>query len=70
MYKKLLSAFHIISIDLPGMGLSSKENINISNKEQAMDFLSGTIIALMQQFPGKKTLIGHSFGGYVAGLVA
>ncbi|KAM3141147.1 hypothetical protein pb186bvf_006752 [Paramecium bursaria] len=70
MYKKLLKAFYVISIDLPGMGQSSKENISLNNRDEAINFLSGTIINAMKQFPGKKTLIGHSFGGYIAALVA
>ena len=48
MYKRLLSVFYVISIDLPGMGLSSKENISLTNRDEAINFLSETIISVMK----------------------
>ena len=35
--------FHVYAIDLPGMGFSSKSDINISDRENTLNFFMGTI---------------------------
>ena len=43
MYKELIKMFHVYSIDLPGMGFSSKGDINISDRDNTLNFFMGTI---------------------------
>lgn len=44
MLKALMQEFHqVYAIDLPGMGFSSKENINIKTPKHAIDFFINTI---------------------------
>ncbi|CAD8126657.1 unnamed protein product [Paramecium sonneborni] len=68
IYGEIIKKFKVYSIDLPGMGYSSKQDIKIDFFEEAMEFFIGTISKLiMELYPQQKvTLIGHSFGGFVA----
>ncbi|KAM3141159.1 hypothetical protein pb186bvf_006764 [Paramecium bursaria] len=72
MYKELIKMFHVYSIDLPGMGFSSKGDINISDRDNTLNFFMGTIGNFIQKtFQGQKiNLFGHSFGGYIAAQLA
>jgi pimeloyl-ACP methyl ester carboxylesterase len=45
IFNQLSQKFYIVAIDLPGMGSSSKEHINISNYEETRSFFTGTIEA-------------------------
>lgn len=60
--KKLASGFRIISIDLPGHGLS-----DITEETHSMESLATAINQLIKSLGIKKVfMIGHSLGGYVA----
>ncbi|CAD8187809.1 unnamed protein product [Paramecium pentaurelia] len=67
-YGKLIEQFKVYSIDLPGMGYSSKSDIKMDSFEEAMEFFMGTISKLIMGLcPNQQvTLIGHSFGGFIA----
>lgn len=43
MYSELIKHFKVFSIDLPGMGLSSKADINMNSFDEALNFFLGTI---------------------------
>ncbi len=60
--EKLAGSFRVISIDLPGHGLSS-----IFSHTHTMEFMATVVKDLLESLNIKKTfLIGHSLGGYVA----
>lgn len=62
-----MNNFLIYSIDLPGMGYSSKENIKITNYEDTLAFFMQTIKLWAEKLNLTRfTLAGHSFGGYIA----
>ncbi|MFA6770028.1 MAG: alpha/beta fold hydrolase, partial [Bacteroidales bacterium] len=58
----LLSPYmRVVSIDLPGHGLSGSYPIN------SMEYCSSTIVSVMDKLNIEKAwLMGHSMGGYVA----
>ena len=59
--KKLSSRFKIISIDLPGHGLSS-----VYGEVHTMEFMATAVKELIEDLNLKKIfLTGHSLGGYV-----
>jgi pimeloyl-ACP methyl ester carboxylesterase len=59
--KKLASKFRVISIDLPGHGLSK-----VYSECHTVEFLAGAVKSLLDNLNIKKNfLIGHSMGGYV-----
>ena len=59
--KKLTSKFRVISIDLPGHGLSK-----VYGECHTMEFMAGAVKVLLDNLHiGKIFLIGHSMGGYV-----
>ncbi|CAD8191367.1 unnamed protein product [Paramecium octaurelia] len=68
IYGELIEKFKVYSLDLPGMGYSSKSDIKMDSFEEAMDFFMGTISKLIMGLcPNQQvTLIGHSFGGFIA----
>ena len=43
VYGELIKEFKVFSLDLPGMGYSSKEDIKMDSFEEAMEFFMGTI---------------------------
>lgn len=43
IYEQLIRKFRIYSIDLPGMGYSSKSDILMESYEDAIEFFMGTI---------------------------
>jgi pimeloyl-ACP methyl ester carboxylesterase len=60
--KKLASKFRIISIDLPGHGLS-----DVYGETHTMEFMAAAIRKLLDKLDIIKVcLVGHSLGGYVA----
>ena len=60
--EKLASEFRVISIDLPGSGLS-----DIYGEVHTMEFMAQTVQELIKSLGLKKIfLTGHSLGGYVA----
>lgn len=72
--KPLAEKYHLVMIDIIGMGGSSRPNFAVKDQSEADDFLVMWLEAWRQKFvPGGLTgfiLAGHSFGGYVAGLYA
>jgi pimeloyl-ACP methyl ester carboxylesterase len=59
---KLSSEFRVISIDLPGHGLS-----DIYDETHSMEFMATAVKELIDSISIKKVFItGHSLGGYVA----
>jgi pimeloyl-ACP methyl ester carboxylesterase len=59
--KKLASQYRVISIDLPGHGLSK-----VYSECHTVEFMAGAVKALLDNLNIKKVfLIGHSMGGYV-----
>jgi pimeloyl-ACP methyl ester carboxylesterase len=58
---KLRSDFRVISVDLPGSGLS-----DVFGEVHSMEFMAGAIKELFEYLALKKVfLTGHSLGGYV-----
>lgn len=68
IYEQLIRKFRIYSIDLPGMGYSSKSDILMESYEDAIEFFMGTISKFIENVikEEKIILIGHSFGGFLA----
>ncbi len=59
---KLAKKFRIISVDLPGHGLSK-----VYSESHTMEFMAGAVKVLLENLNIKKVfLTGHSLGGYVA----
>jgi len=59
---KLAKKFRIISVDLPGHGLSK-----VYSESHTMEFMAGAVKELLENLNIKKVfLTGHSLGGYVA----
>lgn len=59
--KRLSDKFRIISIDLPGHGLSK-----VYSDTHTMDFMAGAVKGLMDSLHLKRAFVtGHSLGGYV-----
>ena len=60
--EKLKSEFRIISVDLPGHGLS-----DVYGEVHSMEFMATAVKNLVDSLDLKKVfLVGHSLGGYVA----
>ncbi len=60
--KKFDNEYKILTIDLPGHGLSG-----YNKEENSMSFCSGVIADVMDKLELKTaTLVGHSMGGYIA----
>ncbi|KRX10757.1 hypothetical protein PPERSA_04924 [Pseudocohnilembus persalinus] len=67
MLYKLNHDFEIYSIDLPGMGLSSRPKFNYVNFQDNLDFFIKTIEKYTEMAElDKFILVGHSFGGYIS----
>jgi pimeloyl-ACP methyl ester carboxylesterase len=59
---KLAKKFRIISVDLPGHGLSK-----VYSESHTMEFMAGSVKVLLENLNIKQVfLTGHSLGGYVA----
>lgn len=58
---------NVYAIDLPGVGLSSRNPFNIKNPEEIIKYYISKI-NLWREFLGlnKIVLIGHSFGGFIS----
>lgn len=60
--EKLAQSFRVITVDLPGCGLS-----DVFGEIHSMEFMAGATKELIDYLNIKKVfLIGHSLGGYVA----
>jgi len=60
--KKLAAKYRVISVDLPGHGLSK-----LYDESQTMEFMAGAVKGLLDSLNIRKAIIvGHSMGGYVA----
>jgi pimeloyl-ACP methyl ester carboxylesterase len=60
--KKLSGKFRVISVDLPGHGLSK-----VYSESHTMEFMAGAVKGLLDNLNIKQIfLAGHSLGGYVA----
>ena len=61
--------FHVILVDILGMGSSSRPEFNILEAQEATDYLTGWIEVWRQKMDDMTGFIlaGHSFGGYVCG---
>mmetsp|Transcript_33343 Transcript_33343/g.58480 ORF Transcript_33343/g.58480 Transcript_33343/m.58480 type:complete len:339 (-) Transcript_33343:48-1064(-) len=69
--KLLADRFRLISIDLPGMGMSSRPYFETGDETEAENFFIKPIEALMSQLGLTRFFLwGHSFGGYIAGCYA
>jgi pimeloyl-ACP methyl ester carboxylesterase len=59
--KKLASRYRVISVDLPGHGLSK-----VYSECHTVEFMAGAVKGLLDNLNIKKIfLVGHSMGGYV-----
>ena len=70
--KPLSEHFHVIFVDLPGMGGSTRVPFFCKTPSQAKEFFTGYLEdwrVAMGNLRGFY-LAGHSFGGYVAGIYA
>ena len=69
MFQALSNHFVVYAIDLPGMGLSSHIPYEFLDRDKSEDFFLTRIKAVFSKLHLKKSiLLGHSFGGYLAGL--
>ena len=69
--KPLTENYHLIMIDIIGMGASSRPRFNLNDPNKIDEFL----VEWLEQWRTKMgledfVLAGHSFGGYVSGLYA
>ena len=54
--------YRVISIDLPGHGLSGSDN-----EVKSMDFIAAVVVVVMDKCKVEKAFVaGHSMGGYAA----
>lgn len=70
--RQLSEHFHVIFVDLPGMGSSTRVPFFCKTPEQAKNFFLGYLEdwrVAMGRLRGFY-LAGHSFGGYIAGVYA
>lgn len=70
--KPLSERFHVIFVDLPGMGGSTRVPFFCRTPEQAQEYFV-TFLEDWRVAMGDLTdfyLAGHSFGGYIAGVYA
>jgi pimeloyl-ACP methyl ester carboxylesterase len=59
--KKLAAKYRVISVDLPGHGLSK-----VYDENHTMEFMAGAVKGLLDSLNIRKVfLLGHSMGGYV-----
>lgn len=53
IYEQLIKEFRVFSIDLPGMGYSSKQDIKMDTAEEALEFFMVTISKFIKEIlPG------------------
>jgi abhydrolase domain-containing protein 5 len=69
--KPLIENYHLIMIDIIGMGASSRPRFNLSDPNKIDEYL----VEWLEKWRIKMgledfVLAGHSFGGYVSGLYA
>ena len=70
--KSLAEQFHLIMVDILGMGGSSRPKVSIKDAASADVFLCEFLEEWRKSFGGITDFIlaGHSFGGYTVGLYA
>ena len=70
--KTLAEHFHLIMVDILGMGGSSRPKVSINDCASADTFLCEFLEEWRKDFGGITDFIlaGHSFGGYTVGLYA
>lgn len=71
LFKPLSEHYHLIVVDLLGMGLSSRPPFSSHTLEDSEQFFLGSFEAFREaEQLGPFVLAGHSFGGYLAGCYA
>jgi pimeloyl-ACP methyl ester carboxylesterase len=71
LFKELSRHFHVLAFDLLGMGSSSRPTFSAVTLEEAEAFFVDSLrIAFNELGLTHFLLLGHSFGGYVAGCYA
>lgn len=69
LYPHLSQFYHIISVDLPGMGFNSRPAIPFGNFENCADFFVSHLKLFFETIGWRKfSLLGFSMGGYIASL--
>mmetsp|Transcript_15532 Transcript_15532/g.28163 ORF Transcript_15532/g.28163 Transcript_15532/m.28163 type:complete len:333 (-) Transcript_15532:25-1023(-) len=69
--KILCSRFRVISVDLPGMGMSSRPDFDAEDEKSAEEFFMNPLQRLFEALNLNHFILwGHSFGGFIAGLYA
>jgi cardiolipin-specific phospholipase len=73
MFYKLIAhlkdSYRVTTIDLLGMGASGKPTFNLETSQECIDYFVESIEAWMKISGYRNeeyTLLGHSFGGYMA----
>ena len=70
--KPLSEKYHLVMIDIIGMGASSRPEFNVKDPEKVDEYLIDWLEKWRVQMGNMKefVLAGHSFGGYISGLYA
>ena len=64
-FNRLASGFHLVSIDLPGMGFNSRPKNPFNSIDSCIDFFVITIKKFVDSIGWSKfSLLGHSMGAY------
>ncbi|EAR85822.2 alpha/beta fold hydrolase (macronuclear) [Tetrahymena thermophila SB210] len=68
MLKPLMEKYEVHCLDLPGMGLSSRDDFSqINGEKETIDYFVSSLEAYRKLNDiDKFTLVGHSFGGYMS----
>ena len=67
MFKVLMEKFYIVSVDLQGFGLSSREKRTPETVDEWIQFLTTPVIWVLRHLGiDRVNLLGHSLGGFVA----
>lgn len=65
VFQPLSRAFHIISMDMPGMGFNSRPNNPFNSTQSCIDFFISHIKMFVETLQWKKfSLLGHSLGAF------
>jgi len=69
IFRELRSHYRITAIDLPGMGISSRNEVEFKNFSDAERYFTEKVKYVLDTLNLISfTLIGHSVGGYISGL--
>mmetsp|Transcript_28332 Transcript_28332/g.25035 ORF Transcript_28332/g.25035 Transcript_28332/m.25035 type:complete len:117 (+) Transcript_28332:366-716(+) len=67
LFKHLAEKYHVISIDLPGMGRSSRPEFLARTKDETDDFYVQALEKWRKSMNlSNMTIVAHSFGAYLA----